>query len=380
MYAVYEVESPRVRGKQHTKRKRSKATKANWMFALEPNEKRAEREKWREERNTAKKKKERPNKTHTHTRSLNAKQQRRRKRRKKRGENKMKRNGRKEKKNNTNIEKRMNAAKLCGNNNKKKQRQQQQRQRTAKRTKNFKRTNERAHERKQQKRIPNNDREHSQNNGAATTTGNGNSLGMCIWPDMRRERRAQTQNLYKIVCSLCFAYSDLVVLLGCTGSRYFLASDIVCMDGARCLGTERSLCHISTLCTLLSCTNDGVSVLSSTHIFLFQYKFCGAVVARCRALAYIVWHMQWAQLLLFRICFEACVLLNDRKFNIHRQAFVHLFSISAHKARRERERLCEERMKEQKKKQKAVSQPADTLTHFTWNTRIVVFAWLDCEG
>lgn len=68
------------------KKERSKATKANWMFTLEQNEKRRER---KEKKNDLTK--------HTQFVAEQQQQQRRRKRRKKRGENKMKRNGRKKK-------------------------------------------------------------------------------------------------------------------------------------------------------------------------------------------------------------------------------------------------------------------------------------------
>lgn len=264
---------------------------------------------------------------------------------------------------------------------------------------NFKRTNERnewAYERKQQRESKKKKNTQQRPSIHRTSTTAMAIHWECVYDPIWEGNGALKHKIYTKSCvhsvrifrfSCCWMYRQPIffsVRLNLYGMSSVLAYRMLVMSK-------------STLCILSSCTNDGVSVLSSTYIFSFQYKFCGAVVAS------ILWafmqkerqrmrvELSWAgvlllfllllllllmptlrplvllRLLLFRICFEARVLLNDRKFNIHRQAFVHLFSISAHKA-------------QSSEKQKAVSQPADTLTHFTWNTRIVVFAWLDCEG
>lgn len=109
------------------------------------------------------------------------------------------------------------------------------------------------------------------------------------------------------------------------GSRYFLASDSICMVELLGLGTKRLLCQnfvcvrsertkmfemlcASGVCVCRHCVYkwlDGVfnstqlklGALSSTHTFSYFniYKFCGAVV-RC----YIVWHTQCARARTFR--------------------------------------------------------------------------------
>lgn len=166
--------------------------------------------------------------------------------------------------------------------------------------KNFKRTNERMKEnntkniyiyrerevRGTRKRIAKNDRS-TIFTEQRSSDGNGKTLGNVY---MTRYEKGTARSNTKFIQNRVFtlsAYSDLVA--GCNRSRYFLASDSVCMAQARYLSTECLLCQKSTLCTLSSCTNDGVSVLSSTHIFSFQYEFCGAVVVRsCDIVAYAV--------------------------------------------------------------------------------------------
>lgn len=202
----------------------------------------------------------------------------------KRNEKRIKWNETDEKRNNTNIEKRMNAAKLGVERSK------------ANKILN-ERTNEWTYERKQQQskaeekkkhstaeysaeRIPNNDRAFTEYTPSLSSDGNGNTLGMCIWPDMRRERRAQTQNSYKIVCSLC----SHIFRFSCARFMDVPAADIFQRPTHfvwTVLGT-----WVSNACYAkidIVHTVDIVQMMvfqcSRAHTyFLFQYKFCGAVV------------------------------------------------------------------------------------------------------
>lgn len=89
--------------------------------------------------------------------------------------------------------------------------------------------------------------------------------------------RSNTKFIQNRVLTL-FAYSDLVELWMYRQPIFF--SVRLVLYGIN-VGFEYRIVVMPklTLYTLSSYTNDGVSVLSSTHIFSIQYKFCGAVVA-----------------------------------------------------------------------------------------------------